>query len=108
MQTKLPVESMRWVVAQLVVIAVAVASLVHMVLPSHLGKFAGGFLVAVGALHVLFYKRTGQKFFAKTQSKPGLVAGFWARSGENGTQRLFFGIGVILILAGSVFIVLAI
>lgn len=32
MQTKPPVESMRWIVAQLVVIAVAVAWLVHMVL----------------------------------------------------------------------------
>lgn len=56
-------------------------------------------------LNVLFYKSTGRKFLAKTQSSRPFVARFWARSGEIGTQLLFLGIGVILAIAGCILLI---
>jgi hypothetical protein len=65
----------------------------------------GGFFLAIGALNALFYKSTGRKFFARTQSSPPFVANFWAHGGERGTQLLFLGMGIILAVAGCVLII---
>ena len=100
------VECMRWIIACLALLAAGMAWLVFAASPSP-GKFGGGFLLAIGALNVLFYKRTGRKFFAKTQSRRPLVAGFWARSGESGAQFLFLGIGIILAVAGCILLIKA-
>jgi hypothetical protein len=100
------VESRHWVTAQLVVIAIFMAVFVGAILPSHPGALGGGFFLAIGAVNVLFYKSTGRKFFAKTQSSPPFVASFWAHSGERGTQLLFLGIGLILAAAGFILLVL--
>ena len=104
MQMKRVGESMWWIIACLVMLAAWMAWLVFAASPSP-GKFGGGFLLAIGALHVLFYRRTGRKFFAKTQSRRPFVASFWARTGERGTQLLFLGIGIILAVAGCILLV---
>jgi hypothetical protein len=106
MQMKPLVESMRWVIACLVVLAAWMAGVIYyVILPSHSGRLLGVFFVAIGALNVLFCKTTARKFFAKTQSSPPFVAGFWARSGERGVQLLFLGIGIILAVGGCVLII---
>jgi hypothetical protein len=105
MPMKPPAESMRWVIAQLVVIASGVTVFIYVILPSHPGILGGGFLLGIGVLQVVFYRRTGRKFFARTQSSPHLVASFWAHSGERGTQLLFLGMGIILAIAGCILLV---
>jgi hypothetical protein len=100
MQLKTSLESMRLVVAQLVLVAAGVGFIFYVTLPLPSSKLAGGFFFAIGSLNALFYKRTGQKFYAKSQSSWRQVAKFWARSGERGTQILFLGIGIILAVAG--------
>jgi len=99
------VESRHWITAQLLVIAISVAIFVGAVLPSHPGLLGGGFFLAIGTLNISFYKSTGRKFFARTQSSGPFVARFWARNGEKGTQVLFLGIGVILAAAGCVLLI---
>jgi Ca2+/Na+ antiporter len=96
---------MRWVIAQLAVIAIGMTVFVYVILPSHPGMLGGGFFLALGALNALFCKSTGRKFFAKTQSSAPFVANFWAHSGERGTQLLFLGIGIILAVAGCILLV---
>ena len=105
MQMKTGVEPIHWIIAPLVLIALGVAVIVYVALSLPGAKLGGGFFLAIGALNVLFYKSTGSKFFAKTQSSRPFVARFWARSGENGTQLLFLGIGVILAVAGGILLV---
>jgi|ERR1019366_2716137 hypothetical protein len=95
---------MRWVIASLVVLAAWMFWLVYLVSPGP-NKFLGGFLLAIGLLNGLFYKSTGRKFFAKTQSSRPFVAGFWARSGERGVQLFFLGVGAIFALAGCLLII---
>jgi hypothetical protein len=96
---------MRWVIAQLAVIAIGMTVLVYAILPSHPGMLGGGFFLALGAMNVLLCKSTGRKFFATTQLSPPFVANFWAHSGERGTQLLFLGIGTILAVAGCILLV---
>lgn len=102
---KTPSESTGWVIAQLTVIAIGMTIFIYVILPSHPGVLGGGFFLALGALNVLFCKRTGGKFFARTQSSPPFVANFWAHGGERGTQLLFLGIGIILAVAGCILLV---
>jgi len=105
MQGKLTVESsMRWVVAVLVLCACGVGVIVYVALPLPSIKLGGGFLSAIDLLHMLFYKKSGQRFFARTQSIPPYFAKFWARGGEKGMQILFLGLGVIFVVAGGVLI----
>lgn len=96
---------MRWVIAQLAVIAIGMMVLVYQVLPSHPGMLGGAFFLVLGAMNVLFCKTTGRKLFAKSQSSRPFIANFWAHSGERGTQFLFLGIGIILAVAGCIFVV---
>jgi hypothetical protein len=99
------IESMRWVIAQLVFIASGMAIILYVALPLPNAKLGGGFFLAIGVLHVLFYERTGRKFFAKTQSSWPHIARFWAHCGERGTQLLFLGIGIILAVSGCILLV---
>jgi len=105
MQMKAGVESMPWIIVPLVLIAAGVALILYVALPLPGAKLGGGFFLVIGALNVLFHKSTGRKFFALAQSSWPFVAKFWARSGENGTQLLFLGIGVILGVAGGILLV---
>ncbi len=98
-------QSMRWVIVQLLVVAILIAAFVLVILPSHPGELGGGFFVAVGIMNIVSYKSTGRKIFAKTQTSRPFVAKFWAHNGEFGTQVLFLGIGVILAIAGGVLMV---
>jgi hypothetical protein len=99
---------MRWVIAQLALIATGVAFILYEAIPLPSSKWIGGFLLGIGTLNVLLHKRTGQKFFAKAQSSRPHLARFWASSGEKGTKLLFLGIGIILAVAGCVLIVLGV
>ncbi len=100
------VESTRWVIAFLIMLTGWMAWLVYVILSSHPDKLFGGFFLVMGLLNVLFYKSTGRRFFAKTQSSRPFVANFWAPNGEGGIQLLFLGIGIILAVAGCVLIIL--
>jgi hypothetical protein len=77
----------------------------YLVLPLPGAKLGGGFFLAIGVMNVLFYKRTGQKMFALGQSSRPFVARVWTRGGENGTQLLVLGIGIILAGAGGILLV---
>jgi hypothetical protein len=105
MQMRTGVESMHWIIAPLVLIAVGIVFIVYVALPLPGAKLGGGFFLVIGVMNVLSYKRTGRKMFALAQSSWPFVARFWARSGENGTQLLFLGIGVILAVAGGILLV---
>jgi hypothetical protein len=104
MQMKPAVESMRWVIAQLAVIATGVAFILYMAFPLPSSKLIGGFLLAIGALNGPFYRITGRRAFAQMSKRP-LVAWFWVRSGERGSQVLFLGIAIILAVAGCVLLI---
>ena len=69
-------------------------------------KLFGSFFLAVGASNVLFYKSTGRRFFAITQSRRPFVARVWAVGGEKGLQVFVLGMGIILALAGCVVIII--
>jgi hypothetical protein len=96
---------MRWIVALLVLIACGVSVIVFVALPLPNIKLGGCFLLTIGALHLLFYKKIGLRFFASTQSMPLCFDKLWARGGERGTQHLFLGIGIILAMAGCVLVI---
>jgi len=82
------------------------AVILYVSLPLPDGKLLeGGFFLAIGVLHVLFYKRTRKKFFARTQTGWRLGAKLWARIGEGGTQVLYLGIGIILAVAGCILVI---
>lgn len=99
------VESMRWIIAALVLIASGIAFIVYVALPLPGAKLGGGFFLAIGVMNALFYKQTGREIFARAQSSWPFVARFWARSGEGGTQLLFLGIAIILAVAGCILLV---
>ena len=96
---------MHWIIATLLLIAVGLAVIVYVALPLPGARLGGGFFLAIGVMNALFYKRTGREIFTRAQSSWPFVARFWARSGENGTQLLFLGIGVILGVAGGILLV---
>jgi hypothetical protein len=102
---KMGVESVRWIVAPLVLIAVGILFIVYMALPLPGAKLGGGFFLALGVMNVLTYKRAGRKMFTLAQSSWPFVARVWARNGENGPQLLILGIGVILAIAGGILLV---
>jgi hypothetical protein len=98
---------MRWVIAQLVLFAGWMGFIVYLLLrePISDSKLIGGFLLAIGALHLCFYKSSGRKFYARTQSLPPHFARFWARIGERGVQLLFLGFGIIFSVAGCILLI---
>lgn len=100
--------SMRWVIALLILISAWMAFILYIILSSPaLGtRFLGASLLVIGLLNVIFGRRTASKFFARTQTSPSLVAKFWASSGEKGIELLFLGIGIILAVAGCVLLIL--
>jgi hypothetical protein len=69
------------------------------------GQFVGVVVFTVGVLNAFFYKATGRKFFAKTQSERPFIAKVWAYGGERGVQFLFLGFGILLAIIGCVLIV---
>ena len=102
MQLKTDVGSALWIIAPLIVVAVGMAVILYIALPLPGARLGGGFFLAIGVMNTLFYKRTGQKMFARGRSSWAFVARFWICLGENGTQFLFLGIGVILAVAGCI------
>jgi len=96
----------RWgvIFALLVIIAVGVTWLVSVVPPS-LSKFFGGCLIAAGALNILLHRRSGRQTFEMTRTMSPFIANFWERIGKEGAQVLYFGIGIVLALAGTFLLV---
>jgi hypothetical protein len=108
MQGKLTRDSLRWVTFMLVLSTCGVGFISYVAMPMSRGnsRLFGGFLIVIGALHLLFHKKSGQRWFARTQSIPPYFAKFWARGGERGMQILFLGWGIIFVAAGGVLMVL--
>ncbi len=96
---------MRLVVITLVVIAVGTICVLYVALP-YVSKWVGGFLLVIGALNVLSYRRTGRRAFASMRSKHPFAAWFWVHIGESGSQLLFLGIGIILAIAGCILFIM--
>ncbi len=60
---KTGVESMRWIIAALVLIASGIAFIVYVALPLPGAKLGGGFFLAIGVMNALFYtNRPGDIF----------------------------------------------
>jgi hypothetical protein len=104
MQGKLTLESMRWVIALLALCACGVGFIVYQALPLPNFRLAGIFLLAIGGLNLLFFKRIGSNFYAKAQSSPSCLARFWLRVGEKETQFFFLGLEIIIAAAGCILI----
>ena len=99
---------MRWVLVFLAPIAGFMGFIVYDVLhvPTSETEFMGLFILAIGAMYLLFYKSSGRKFYARTQRIPSYFATFWARIGERGFQIYFLGIGIIFAIAGCVLVIM--
>ncbi len=98
---------MRWAIVLLVILAMWMAvilywmsAILHVFRPLPDRLLFGGFFLAIGITNVLFSKRSGRKFFAKTQIGPSFITRFWAYVGEQGVEVLFLGVGVIFAIAG--------
>jgi hypothetical protein len=74
------------------------------VLPSDAGQFIGVVFLAVGAVEVALHRMSARWTFKQGISMP-LVSGFWKRVGPEGVQELYLGIGLVLMAAGSLFLV---
>ena len=96
-----------WITFCLAFIAIGLAIITFLALQVPDSEILGGFLFAIGMMHVVFYKRTGRRFYATTQSGWRYVAEFWVQSGEKGTQTLFLGMGIIFAAAGGILLVAA-
>jgi hypothetical protein len=93
-------QSRRLVVALLILLAAGMAGFVLMV-PSDSIRFLGMCLITAGAFNMLLHRRFGRQNYRWSQGSPAFIANFWERIGENGTQIIYFGIGIILAAAGS-------
>jgi hypothetical protein len=73
-----------------------------MVIPSgpHLNRLFGACLIGVGAMNALLYRRIGRQHFKQAHSMSPVISNFWKRIGQDGTQLLYLGIGIILAVAG--------
>jgi len=94
-----PRESRIGVIATLVVICAGLVWL-SLQVPQNLCRFAGSFLVCVGALNVFLSPTLGKQSRAWARSMPPFVANFWERSGEKGAQFLYLGVGIVLATVG--------
>ena len=97
-------EPKRWLVPLLAVISAGVGFLAYHVPPSG-RRLGGGFLLAIGAMNILFHRKIGRQVFDRAHSMRPIVARFWDYGGEKGTQLLYLGIGVILAIAGCVLLI---
>jgi len=76
-------------------------------LPSDLSWPAGGFLLAIGAMDVLFHRQFGRQVYRRAHSMPAFVSKFWDVGEEKGAQLLYLGIGIICVVAGCVLLIAA-
>lgn len=90
---------MLWTFVLLVLIASGLIWLIVQT-PKGLGKLPGVFWIVIGAFNILLHRRIGRQTYNWARSMPPFVAKLWAHCGEQGTQILFMGIGVVLLLAG--------
>jgi len=93
-----------WLFPILAVIAAGVSWLASRI-PSDGSRLAGGFLLAIGAMNILFHRRFGSKDYGRVRSMSPFVAKFWNVGGEKGAQILYLGIGVIVALVGCVLLI---
>jgi hypothetical protein len=98
------VESNLWVFAVLVIIAAGVCWLLYQIPPS-LGRLTGVFLLAIGVLNLFLHRRIGRQIFSWVHSMPTVVARFWDCGGQEGSQLLYLGIGIILAVSGAVLLI---
>ena len=96
---------MRQVIGLLAFVAGGMVFILYVARPWPDSKLFGSFFLAVGVCNVLFYKSTGRRFFAITQSSRSFIAHVWAVGGEKGLQVFVLGMGIILALAGCVVII---
>jgi hypothetical protein len=101
MQMRSAVESKLPVMAMLIVIAAGVCWLLYQI-PPNLGRLPGIFLLVIGTLTIVLHRRIGQQTVEWARSMPAVVAKFWASGGQTGAQSLYLGIGIILVVSGSV------
>jgi hypothetical protein len=87
------------VVWLLLVIGVGMAFLV-VALPATSSRFFGECTACLGALFLLLHRKLGRQVFHSTRQMPSFVVEFWDRIGNEGSQLLHLGIGIILALSG--------
>ncbi len=96
------------VIACLVMLGIGIGVLTSKI-PANVGKLPGGFLVVIGLLQILQYRRTGRQVYSEGRSmSPHIVAAFWNHIGEQGAQWLFFGLGCILVCGGGIVLIRAV
>lgn len=64
-------------------------------------RFLGVCLVVFGALNVLQHRAVGRAYFDRSQ-RPPMSSKVWALLGRDGSQLMFLGIGVALVVGGIV------
>lgn len=90
----------RWVFIVLCVICAGIAWLV-LSIPSSESGFMGCCLLVIGVLQVACHRVFARQAFGQSQASAVFVAAVWKRLGSRGTQLVYMGVGVILIIAGT-------
>jgi hypothetical protein len=70
--------------------------------------FFGGALLAIGVLNILFHRRFGRQVFRRSISNPPFFGNIWSPIGERGVQLFYLGVGIVLAVIGSVFMIVGI
>jgi hypothetical protein len=108
MKTNPAVESMRWVYAVLALFAGWIGLVVYMVLQlsSTGARRIGGFLLVLGVLNLLIYRKSGPALRSTTKPSANFLARFRGRIGETKIQIFFLGIGIIFTVGGCVLVMM--
>jgi hypothetical protein len=77
-------------------------------IPPDSNNVVGVFLVLIGIMNVVFHRRFGGQSYMWSRSMPNFGFRFWEHIGPDGAESLYLGIGIILIVAGSVYLMLGI
>ena len=101
MQEIAAVESRRGLIVLLILILAGMIGLL-VAIPSdpHSDRFFGACLIGAGAMNALLHRRIGRQVFKQVHSMSPVFSNFWKRIGQDGTQLLYLGIGIILAAAG--------
>jgi hypothetical protein len=97
-------ESILWPTVSIAVIALGISFIAYVAFPLPDSKLMGGFLFAIGVFNLLFSRMLGSRVYGETVDRP-VLGWFWLRCGEKGSQYLFLGIAVTLVIAGCLLVI---
>ena len=96
--------------ALLILVSAGVGVLLYLVLPPLGGSsiLLGWAFLAIGTFNVLLHRRIGRQVFRQSTTLPRFFADFWRSVGEKGVQLFYLGVGIVLAVIGSVFMIMGV